>query len=101
MFLPSFRSMFTQLIVKLTLNWIYSLSSCVLDSGTKLFDNAKLQATVSIFTPRVTLRIMRQCLYCIVMYCNVLYCIVLQTLVGRDGGLHALLLRGHEYVGYK
>ena len=41
MFLPSFRSMFTQLIVKLTLNWIYSLSSCVLDSGTKLFDNAK------------------------------------------------------------
>ena len=46
----------------------------MLDSGTKLFDNAKLQATVSIFTPRVTLRIMRQCLYCIVMYCTALYC---------------------------
>ena len=36
-----------------------------------------------------------------VLHCNVLYCIVLQTLVGRDGGLHALLLRGHEYVVYK
>ena len=35
-----------------------------------------------------------------VLHCTALYSIVLQTLVGRDGGLHALLFRGHEYVGY-